>query len=124
MDRRIDQLTAGFALTLTSIIEVNENPGGTNFHRKYTIQQLIDFIAPLLGVATFDTTAEMRASTSFSNGQFALRYGDLTVSDGNTVPYRYSTDPSTAGMVDDGESIIKPTIILLADPGRYLQVII
>lgn len=118
-NKRIDQLTAGAGIAFTSLVEVCDDPGAGNFHRKYTIQQIFDFIGAALGFVAFATTDLLRAGTNFQDGRLYFRLGDVSVDDGNTVSYRFD---AVSMDVDDGLSVIKPTYIDVANPGRLKQV--
>lgn len=68
----------------------------------------------------YDTVADLRANTVYTNKGIYETSGELVADDGNGHIYIFRV---ASVAVDNGLSVVKPDDIDAADPGRYLQYI-
>ena len=71
-----------------------------------------------VGLVGLDNVAALRAKVFHISNEVAFLLGNLTADDGAGGNYYYST---TSTAVDDGSTVIKPTNVLLANPGRWIK---
>lgn len=80
------------------------------------IREIVRCSLNFLGVT--NTTATLRAFTTYCDGGIIVKSGDLDKDDGFGMIYIYRADSLLA---DNGGSVIKPDNIAVAAPGRYKQ---
>jgi len=119
-NKRIDELPVAGAVSATDLFETCQDPSGSKFHRKRTLQELADYINNVLGISVVNVTSELKAITSLSSSKIYLVLGDLTVDDGITRAYRYSSTDSTAS--DVGLLVLIPNVIVRPTTGSFLKI--